>query len=92
MKSLEQYLGRFGLYETISVIALDSRRNTAAGSFTTGLPLKVPGRAGDSAIVGASIYADNRVGGACTTGVGEIVQISLLSKRVCDLMRSGMTP
>lgn len=78
--------------ETVSVIALDSRGCMAAGNSTTGLFMKLPGRVGDSAIVGAGIYVDNRVGGAVTTGVGEIAINYCLSKRVCDLMGAGLNP
>lgn len=77
---------------TVSVVALDREGSMVAGNSTTGLALKLPGRVGDSAIVGAGIYADNRVGGASTTGVGEIAISHLLSKRVCDLMREGSSP
>ncbi len=78
--------------ETVSVIALDANGSMAAGNSTTGLFMKMPGRVGDSAIIGAGIYVDNRVGGAVTTGVGEIAINYCLSKRVCDLMSIGLNP
>ncbi|MEM2850081.1 MAG: N(4)-(beta-N-acetylglucosaminyl)-L-asparaginase [Candidatus Bathyarchaeia archaeon] len=78
--------------ETVSVIALDARCSMAAGNSTTGLFMKMPGRVGDSAIIGAGIYVDNRTGGAVTTGVGEIAVNYCLSKRVCDLMSVGLNP
>lgn len=77
---------------TVSVVAFDRRGDIAAGNSTSGLAMKVPGRVGDSAIVGAGLYADNRVGGTCTTGVGEVAMTHCLSKRVCDLMSQGLTP
>jgi isoaspartyl peptidase/L-asparaginase-like protein (Ntn-hydrolase superfamily) len=92
MERIRAYIEYYRLHETISMVALDSYGNLAAGSSTTGLPLKIPGRVGDSAIIGAGVYADNSVGAACTTGVGEIAQITLLSKSVCDLMRRGLEP
>lgn len=78
--------------ETVSVIALDARCSMAVGNSTTGLFMKMPGRVGDSAIIGAGIYVDNRAGGAVTTGVGEIAVNYCLSKRVCDLMSMGLNP
>ncbi|MEM1569709.1 MAG: N(4)-(beta-N-acetylglucosaminyl)-L-asparaginase [Candidatus Bathyarchaeia archaeon] len=77
---------------TVSVIALDAQGCMAAGNSTTGLFMKLPGRVGDSAIIGAGIYVDNRIGGAVTTGVGEIAMNYCLSKRVCDLMGMGLDP
>lgn len=92
MERIKAYLEYYKLHETISMVALDRYGNLASGSSTTGLPLKIPGRVGDSAIIGAGVYADNSVGAACTTGVGEIAQITLLSKSVCDLIRMGLDP
>lgn len=92
MDKIKAYIEHYRLHETISVVALDRYGNIASGSSTTGLPLKIPGRVGDSAIIGAGVYADNDVGAACTTGVGEIAQITLLSKNVCDLIRMGLDP
>ncbi|MCX8161774.1 MAG: N(4)-(beta-N-acetylglucosaminyl)-L-asparaginase [Candidatus Bathyarchaeota archaeon] len=92
IERIKTYAEYYRLHETISIVALDRYGNLASGSSTTGLPLKIPGRVGDSAIIGAGVYADNSVGAACTTGVGEIAQITLLSKSVCDLMRRGLDP
>jgi len=78
--------------ETVSAIALDARGTMAAGNSTTGLFMKMPGRVGDSAVIGAGIYVDNRVGGAVTTGVGELAVNYCLSKRVCDLMSTCLNP
>lgn len=78
--------------ETVSAVALDTKGNMAAGNSTTGLFMKMPGRVGDSAIIGAGLYVDNRVGGAVTTGTGEVAINYCLSKRVCDLMASGFSP
>lgn len=92
MEALKLCLERLKLHETISVLAVDRYGRIAAGSSTTGLPLKIPGRVGDSAVVGAGIYADSLTGGACATGVGEIAQITLISKRICDLIGLGLPP
>ncbi len=78
--------------DTVSAVAIDRRGKLAAGNSTTRLFMKLPGRVGDSPIIGAGLYADNRVGGAAATGIGEIAVVYCLSKRVCDLMAGGLKP
>lgn len=63
-----------------------------SGCTTSGLAWKVPGRVGDSPIVGAGIYADDEVGGAGATGLGEDIWTFLLSFRAIEAMRNGMPP
>lgn len=63
-----------------------------AGCTTSGLAWKVPGRVGDSPIVGAGLYADNEAGGAGATGLGEDIWKFLLSYSAVEGMRSGKTP
>ena len=59
---------------------------------TSGLAWKVPGRVGDSPIVGAGLYVDNDVGACGSTGRGEAVIKTCGSHSVVELMRSGMAP
>lgn len=59
---------------------------------TSGLAYKVPGRVGDSPIVGAGLYVDNDVGACGSTGRGETVIKTCGSHSVVELMRSGMSP
>jgi len=47
---------------------------------------KLPGRVGDSAIIGAGIYADRRLGAACATGTGEEIMKTCLCLRACELL------
>ncbi len=80
------------LYGTVGAVALDDDGNLAAATSTGGLWLKLPGRVGDSALIGCGTYADNR-GGACSaTGVGEAAIRVCLAKRVVDLMLRGFSP
>jgi len=58
---------------TVNVIAIDKEGNICCGVSTSGLSFKFPGRAGDSPIIGAGNYADNRYGAAACVGVGELV-------------------
>lgn len=59
---------------------------------TSGLAWKIPGRVGDSPIVGAGLYVDNDVGACGSTGRGEAVIKTCGSHTVVELMRSGMSP
>jgi beta-aspartyl-peptidase (threonine type) len=75
--------------ETVGAVALDKHGNVAASSSTGGFPLKLPGRIGDSPLIGCGTYADNGAGGCSATGVGEIAIRLVLAKTVCDLMGDG---
>jgi N4-(beta-N-acetylglucosaminyl)-L-asparaginase len=59
---------------------------------TSGLSWKIPGRTGDSPILGAGLYVDNDVGAAGSTGRGEANLYNLSSFLVVELMRQGMNP
>lgn len=70
-----------------------SRDGDLSGVTTTsGLSWKIPGRVGDSPIVGAGLYVDNDVGACGSTGRGEAVIKTCGSHSVVELMRSGMAP
>ncbi|MEM2337103.1 MAG: isoaspartyl peptidase/L-asparaginase [Candidatus Bathyarchaeia archaeon] len=78
--------------ETVGAVALDKDGNVAAATSTGGFPLKLPGRIGDSPLIGCGTYADNRSGACSATGVGEIAIRLCLAKTVCNYMESGKTP
>ncbi len=75
---------------TVGAVALDSNGEIAAAVSTGGLTLKLPGRIGDSAIVGAGIYAD-RWGGCVATGIGEGVMRLVACKEACLFMEQGLS-
>jgi beta-aspartyl-peptidase (threonine type) len=75
--------------ETVGAVALDKNGNVAAATSTGGFPLKLPGRIGDSPIIGCGTYADNQAGACSATGVGEIAMRLVLAKTVCNHMESG---
>jgi beta-aspartyl-peptidase (threonine type) len=77
--------------ETVGAVALDVNGNVAAATSTGGFPLKIPGRIGDSPLIGCGTYADNQTGACSTTGVGEIAIRLVLAKTVCNYMESGKT-
>lgn len=76
-----------GVFDTVGALALDDEGSFAAGASTGGMTLKLPGRIGDTALVGAGLYADNRLGAATATGIGELAIRMVLSKTACDIMR-----
>jgi beta-aspartyl-peptidase (threonine type) len=73
-------------YGTVGAVAIDRKGNVASAVSSGGRWLKIHGRIGDSAIVGAGIYADNGLGAACATGSGEFIVRLCLSKYACDYM------
>lgn len=75
---------------TVGAVAIDSRGNIAAGTSTGGVPFKLPGRVGDSCLIGCGLYADNSVGGVSATGYGESIIKIGLSKVVCELLETGL--
>lgn len=79
-------------YGTINCNALDAHGNISGVTTTSGLAFKVPGRVGDSPIVGAGLYVDNDVGACGSTGRGEAVIKSCGSMLVVENMRRGMSP
>ncbi|MGC8666708.1 MAG: N(4)-(beta-N-acetylglucosaminyl)-L-asparaginase [Chthonomonadales bacterium] len=79
-------------HDTVGVCALDGRGDLAAGCTTSGLAWKLPGRVGDSPIIGSGLYVDNRVGAAAATGNGDEIMKVCLSYRVICAMEGGMGP
>jgi N4-(beta-N-acetylglucosaminyl)-L-asparaginase len=59
---------------------------------TSGLAFKIPGRVGDSPIIGAGLYVDNAIGSCGSTGCGEANLQNLCSFAAVELMRSGKSP
>jgi N4-(beta-N-acetylglucosaminyl)-L-asparaginase len=79
-------------HDTVTVLALDRKGSLGGVCTTSGLAHKLPGRVGDSPLIGAGLYVDNTAGAAGATGVGEeIIRIggSLL---IVEAMRAGKTP
>lgn len=75
---------------TVNMIARDRRGDIACGVSTSGWAWKYPGRLGDSPIIGAGNYADNRWGAAACTGRGEMAQRCCTAHSVVTFMRLGM--
>jgi N4-(beta-N-acetylglucosaminyl)-L-asparaginase len=79
-------------HDTIGMIAMDAAGNISGACTTSGWAYKLPGRVGDSPIIGAGLFIDNEVGGACATGLGEAIIRIAGSHTVVELMRQGYDP
>jgi N4-(beta-N-acetylglucosaminyl)-L-asparaginase len=77
---------------TTNVLAIDSGGNIAGITSTSGLSYKIPGRVGDSPIIGAGLYVDNEIGAAGATGKGEDAIKTCASFYIVSRMREGRTP
>jgi beta-aspartyl-peptidase (threonine type) len=79
-------------FGTVGAVALDRYGNIAAGTSTGGLTNKMYGRIGDSPIIGAGTYADNKACGVSATGTGEYFIRWHVASRISDLMElKGLT-
>jgi len=76
-------------HDTVGAVAMDQFGNIAAATSTGGIAFKLPGRVGDSPLVGSGAYADNLSGGASATGQGEAIMRVMLSKTACDAVAMG---
>ncbi|HEU4323153.1 MAG TPA: isoaspartyl peptidase/L-asparaginase [Roseiflexaceae bacterium] len=83
---------RSGPSDTVGAVALDRYGHVAAATSTGGTPNKLPGRVGDSPLIGAGLYADDRSGGCSSTGWGESIIKVLLAKTATDLIGAGHHP
>ncbi|MFN4079403.1 MAG: N(4)-(beta-N-acetylglucosaminyl)-L-asparaginase [Saprospiraceae bacterium] len=79
-------------HDTIGILAVDGQGRVSGACTTSGLAFKMPGRVGDSPIIGAGMYADGEVGAAAATGLGELVLRTLGSFVVVEEMRRGRHP
>jgi len=79
-------------HDTIALVGMDSTGHLAGGCSTSGLAYKLPGRVGDSPILGSGLYVDGEIGAAGATGIGENVMRYCGSFLIVELMRAGMEP
>jgi N4-(beta-N-acetylglucosaminyl)-L-asparaginase len=77
---------------TINCLALNSKGEISGVTTTSGLAWKIPGRVGDSPIIGAGLYVDQDVGAAGSTGRGEENIRIAGAHTIVEMMRQGMTP
>jgi N4-(beta-N-acetylglucosaminyl)-L-asparaginase len=79
-------------YGTINCISIDNKGDLSGVTTTSGLAFKLPGRVGDSPIIGAGLYVDNTVGAAGSTGRGEANILNCGSYQVVNFMSQGFSP
>lgn len=79
-------------HDTIGMLAIDELGNLSGACTTSGLSYKLPGRVGDSPLIGPGLYVDNEVGAATATGVGEAIIRVVGSFLIVELMRQGRSP
>ena len=79
-------------HDTIGILAIDQQTRIAGACTTSGAAFKMHGRVGDSPVIGAGMFVDNEVGGAASTGLGEMVLRTLGSFLVVEEMRRGAHP
>src|SRR5262245_9872208 len=79
-------------YGTINMNGINNRGQICGVTTTSGLAWKIPGRVGDSPILGAGLYVDGEVGAAGSTGRGEANLFNLCSFMIVDEMRRGAHP
>jgi len=85
--------GRAGTVgDTVGAVALDAAGNLATATSTGGIPGKLPGRVGDTPLVGCGAYADNATAAVGATGDGEALMKLVISKHVADSIRDGHEP
>ncbi|NTV62330.1 MAG: peptidase T [Oscillochloris sp.] len=81
-----------GGHDTVGAIALDHSGNLAVANSTGGTPFKLPGRVGDTPLIGCGLYADAHVGAAVCTGWGESIVRAGLARRAIELLERGFAP
>jgi isoaspartyl peptidase/L-asparaginase-like protein (Ntn-hydrolase superfamily) len=79
-------------HDTVTVLALDKKGSLGGVCTTSGLAHKLPGRVGDSPLIGSGLYVDNAAGAAGATGVGEEVIRIGGSLLIVEAMRAGKSP
>ena len=82
----------FGSHDTIGTIGIDAGGTMAGSCSTSGMAWKVPGRVGDSPIIGHGLYVDPQRGAATATGHGELISGICGSFLVVELMGRGASP
>ena len=80
------------IYGTINCDGINAKGEICGVTTTSGLAWKIPGRVGDSPILGAGLYVDGEIGAAGSTGRGEANLYNLCSYMIVENMRRGMHP
>jgi beta-aspartyl-peptidase (threonine type) len=96
IRGIEDYEQRSAFDEgpkgTVGAVALDKHGHLAAATSTGGTPGKLPGRVGDSPLVGCGTYADDASAGVSATGFGESLMKVMIARRVGEGIERGQSP
>lgn len=79
-------------HDTISLLGVGKDGHLVGGCSTSGLAFKLPGRVGDSPLIGSGLYVDGPIGAAGATGIGENILRYCGSFLIVEYMRQGMSP
>ncbi len=79
-------------HDTIGMVGTDGKGHVVSGCSTSGLAWKIPGRVGDSPLVGCGVYANDNVGAASATGDGDLMTNYCTSVSIVHYMAAGMSP
>ena len=79
-------------HDTIGMVGTDGKGHVVSGCSTSGLAWKLPGRVGDSPLVGCGVYADDNVGAASATGDGDLMTNYCTSISIIHTMARGASP
>lgn len=77
---------------TVGAVAVDRYGTVAAGASTGGIDSMLPGRVGDTPLIGCGVYADNQTGAVSMTGIGEGIIRLAIAKTICDHLAMGRSP
>ncbi len=77
---------------TVGAVALDRTGTVAAGASTGGIDPMLPGRVGDTPIIGRGVYPENKTGAVSMTGLGEGIIRLAVAKEICTRLGQGKTP
>ncbi len=89
---LRQMATKGDRHGTVGAVALDQFGTVAAGASTGGIARMLPGRVGDTPIIGCGVYADNEAGAVSMTGWGESIIRLAVAKEICERLRYRKTP
>lgn len=77
---------------TVGAVALDAAGHIATATSTGGIKNKLPGRVGDSPLIGCGAIAEDTIGGASATGEGEGIMKVQMTRSVLEYLKAGLTP
>lgn len=83
---------KMGWYDTVGAVALDQQGTLAAGASTGGVPVMLPGRVGDSPLIGSGVYANNEGAAISMTGIGESIIRMGMARWMATMIQQGDHP